>query len=241
MSTRSVIARPWGKGFRGRYHHWDGYPSGLGAELYALAQPDGPFGGDTQKMLKVLIDEHPGGWSTINGADWSKKPGFEEPNSDRIAGPCQFVKSYKDSTICGLPSSRHLCQDPKNQHVKRHLDKYPCGTSYAEHLGHTHVSLRMEPEASAPQCYCHGERSEKGWLCTDKSASGSGCEYAYVIKGRKMTVLSSYTDIGSEDGTKSQKMIGFFGMGDKSAEWRPIGWVDFDEPEPDWNKMQGWE
>lgn len=31
MSTRSAIARPAGDGWEGRYHHFDGYPSGVGA------------------------------------------------------------------------------------------------------------------------------------------------------------------------------------------------------------------
>jgi hypothetical protein len=79
MGTRGVIARQTGEcSFAGRYHHWDSYPDGLGATLFALAQKDGPFGGDLPKMLHVLLDEHPAGWSTINGADWTQPPGYEE-------------------------------------------------------------------------------------------------------------------------------------------------------------------
>ena len=65
MSTRSVIARKDGLTFKGVYHHWDGYPSGLGATLFGLR--NGQYKGDTQAMLKALIDEHPAGWSTLNG------------------------------------------------------------------------------------------------------------------------------------------------------------------------------
>jgi hypothetical protein len=64
MSTRGVIARKTGSGFRGVYHHWDSYPSGLGKMLFELRNKK--FKGDTQKMLKFLIDEHPNGWSTIS-------------------------------------------------------------------------------------------------------------------------------------------------------------------------------
>lgn len=35
MGTRSVIAKPHGDGFMGKYCHWDGYPSGVGAALWA--------------------------------------------------------------------------------------------------------------------------------------------------------------------------------------------------------------
>ena len=30
MSTRSIIAKKTDEGFTGTYHHWDGYPSGVG-------------------------------------------------------------------------------------------------------------------------------------------------------------------------------------------------------------------
>ncbi len=71
MSTRSAIARVNGDGFKGVYHHWDGYPTGLGATLYQEAQKR-PLGA----LLTLLIDEHPAGWSTINGADLSKPAGY---------------------------------------------------------------------------------------------------------------------------------------------------------------------
>lgn len=74
MSTRAVIARPSATGFVGRYHHWDGYPSGLGAALFGLWR--NRYGRDSAAMLRELVDEHPAGWSTIVGADWSHAPGW---------------------------------------------------------------------------------------------------------------------------------------------------------------------
>lgn len=79
MGTRGVIARPADRSeaaFNGRYHHWDSYPDGLGATLFELW--NGHFHRDTEAMLKTLVDEHPAGWSTINGADFTQAPGFEE-------------------------------------------------------------------------------------------------------------------------------------------------------------------
>ena len=72
MSTRACIAFGIGDGddWRGRYHHFDGYPSGLGQSLYALAQE-----WDPATMKRVLLNEHTG-WSTINDADWSLPPGY---------------------------------------------------------------------------------------------------------------------------------------------------------------------
>lgn len=34
MSTRSIVARPDGEGWVGRYCHWDGYPTCRGAQLW---------------------------------------------------------------------------------------------------------------------------------------------------------------------------------------------------------------
>lgn len=74
MGTRSVIARAMGDGFRGRYHHWDGYPTGLGKQLWELYH--GHFGRNLAQMLKVLIDDHPAGWSTIVHKDFGLSPGY---------------------------------------------------------------------------------------------------------------------------------------------------------------------
>jgi len=73
MSTRGVIARRNGDGFVGRYHHWDSYPSGLGKTLFEWARLM-----PLDQMLKLLLDEHPAGWSTIVGTDPKLDPGFIE-------------------------------------------------------------------------------------------------------------------------------------------------------------------
>ena len=70
MSTRAVIARPKGDEWEGRYHHSDGYPTGLGATLWALVKESG-----VEWAQRTLLDEHTG-WSTINGADWAQSPGY---------------------------------------------------------------------------------------------------------------------------------------------------------------------
>jgi hypothetical protein len=77
MSTRGAIVR-FTNGeiteFAGRYHHWDAYPRSLGATLWGLYH--GHFQKDLKAMLKVLLDEHPAGWSTINCKDFSLEPGY---------------------------------------------------------------------------------------------------------------------------------------------------------------------
>ncbi|MCP3063734.1 hypothetical protein LXT21_33665 [Myxococcus sp. K38C18041901] len=60
--------RPW----RGVYHHWDGYPTGLGQYLLAAVER---AGGDIQAVVGRLIDESPWGWSTcLGGKDGERNP-----------------------------------------------------------------------------------------------------------------------------------------------------------------------
>lgn len=65
MSTRGAIARltPDSGGWSGRYHHSDSHPEGLGRELVRLYRDT--FDGDHHLMARMLIDEHPAGWSTL--------------------------------------------------------------------------------------------------------------------------------------------------------------------------------
>jgi hypothetical protein len=89
MATRSIIARATGNGkWEGRYHHWDGYPAGVGAQLFQAY--NGHFNRDVRAMLQLLIDDHPAGWSNINGTDFSKEPGF---GSD--GGPCCYCHGQR--------------------------------------------------------------------------------------------------------------------------------------------------
>ena len=86
MSTRGCIARLQGRApleFKGVYHHWDSYPSGLGRALFRLRKRE--FEGDTEAMLRALIDEHPAGWSTVVGATVRKTPGPQSDNTDGAA------------------------------------------------------------------------------------------------------------------------------------------------------------
>jgi hypothetical protein len=80
MSTRGAIGRLASEQplrFSSVYHHWDSYPSGLGKTLWDLYH--GHFKRDLEAMLRVLIDEHPAGWSSLNSADFTARPGFHDP------------------------------------------------------------------------------------------------------------------------------------------------------------------
>jgi len=88
VGTRGFIARQTPCGFSGRYHHNDSYPAGLGKALYRQCR--GHFKGDHQAMLRVLIDDHPGSWSTIVGGgspdiltDFNLEPGLIHDAGER--------------------------------------------------------------------------------------------------------------------------------------------------------------
>lgn len=78
MGTRGVIAKPLADGWEGRYHHWDSYPTALGATLWAAHH--GHFAQSVEAMIEYLIDNEPIGWSTINGYDLALGPCWVESN-----------------------------------------------------------------------------------------------------------------------------------------------------------------
>jgi len=61
LSTRSAIARPRGDGWEGVYCHSDGYPTGVGQDIWKLVHEK--FNGDGEAFLKEYLDKHPSGWS----------------------------------------------------------------------------------------------------------------------------------------------------------------------------------
>lgn len=79
MSTRGVIGiyeRADAVTWRGVYHHFDSYPRGLGATLWNAYHQ--VFKGDLIAMMKLLIEDHPAGWSNINRCDLTLPPIWDD-------------------------------------------------------------------------------------------------------------------------------------------------------------------
>ena len=98
MGTRSVVARPTDDGFKGRYIHWDGYPTGVGASLLAIVQRDG-----VDKALETLTDLNYG-WSNLDEehpAVFSEHGGKTDPGHGD--GRFRAVENYGTSytTVSG--------------------------------------------------------------------------------------------------------------------------------------------
>lgn len=174
MATRAAIVRLGADGsFAGRYHHWDGYPRGLGAALFDAYRR--PFQRDLGRMLKVLIDDHPAGWSNIVGANWRKKPGF-------LAEPT--------CAVCKKSNVAHLT--------------WPAGFGPGQGvactghdaLGHAFVSKADD----RPSCYCHGARHEQASTVTESTADGLDYVYGFdVVDGRPtMFILAPFGREGSD-------------------------------------------
>jgi hypothetical protein len=88
------------------YHHWDSYPEGLGATLYEAY--NGFFKKDLSKMLKYLMEDHTG-WSTIVGANFKLKPGYEDI-MNRQCGKCRKrEKTHEGADHAFEPARRPKC------------------------------------------------------------------------------------------------------------------------------------
>ncbi len=105
MSTPGTIARLSGLAplrFYGRYHHWQSTPSGLGRALWSLYH--GHFHRDLGALLRVLLDEHPAGWSSLVGADFDLLPateggadgGYQPPEAAQGFAPVCYCHGYGD-------------------------------------------------------------------------------------------------------------------------------------------------
>lgn len=220
MSTRSTIAREHGTGFKGVYHHWDGYPSGLGHTLFHLYR--GHFKKNLRAMLRFLIDDHPQGWSTIVNADFTLPAG---PRADRNLSLCE---------ICHRPLWTHYRQyyGPSSRYwVEAGRPPLPDSAPKAPNVfplfDHQARAYNV-PEG--PQSF---GKSEDGTI-DHTTAAGSGCEWAYVFneEARAMFIKSSEHPDGS-------KMIGMFGSGNPEATWQSVAIIELDNPtEPDWKGIE---
>jgi hypothetical protein len=219
MSTRGFIGRITNKPgkalkWKAVYNHWDSHVETLGKTLYNLR--NGHFKGDTGAMLKVLVDECKHGWNTINGCD------FNLPPAPRIDHNLEICKH------CNKPFWSHYKQyyGGKNKYwIKARKPKCPKSVNGGYLLTY-HIPEAIELPRH-PECYAKGNGR-----VTEKNASKVGCEYGYLFTsdGNTMVVVSSYCENGD-------KMVGYFGCGNPNAEWKIIGEVNLNFPEPDWKKI----
>ena len=102
MSTNSYIlffdSKKSPTSFEGVYHHWDGYPSGVGKKLHELYNTF--FNKNVQAMKQTLVDENPAGWSNII-ENWN----------DPKNGPVSYTMKGEPSNIIRFNSLKNLSAD----------------------------------------------------------------------------------------------------------------------------------
>lgn len=81
MGTRSTIRLPGAE--KGRYVHWDGYPSGVGRAIWTIVHRDG-----LATARKTLVEDHPGGWSSLDASQVVNTP--KEIAAAKAKGPGYF-------------------------------------------------------------------------------------------------------------------------------------------------------
>ena len=88
MSTRSVIATGTADNWKGRYVHWDGYPTAVGRAVQEIMRRDG-----YAKATKVLLNDHYG-WSSVDGQIGGEVP--ESLQDERFVQVSGYGVAYRE-------------------------------------------------------------------------------------------------------------------------------------------------
>jgi len=104
VSTRSIIAKQDGDIWKGRYAHWDGYPTHQGKSIWAIVQRDG-----YEKAVKTFVDDH-FYWSVVKPLQepgeptesrWEIVEGYGEAGNEEQASPDEWhTPADLDDTWC---------------------------------------------------------------------------------------------------------------------------------------------
>lgn len=129
MGTRSVIAATPADAARGRYVHWDGYPTGVGQALLNIVRRDG-----LDKAREVLTREH-FGWSSVTGE------GSDLAATTTDDGRFVIVPGY------GLAYSHDEHKDAWAQSVHSEEWGYILGDDGLHIVGHAHIPWTDSAEA----------------------------------------------------------------------------------------------
>lgn len=113
MATRSIIAFAMDSAhpdkWVGRYHHSDGYPSGLGRYLFGAFKNH--FQGDIRAAYKLLFEDHPAGFSCLLGCNLSLPAGYVNDRESLYEkgpdGRADWFKPIPHGAICYCHGDRH--------------------------------------------------------------------------------------------------------------------------------------
>jgi hypothetical protein len=213
MSTRSIIARPEGDGFAGRYCHWDGYPTCRGAQIWeAMKELDG----DVEKLIGYAIrEDDPGYWSSfqtpLKAAEMRDLPPTEECHLCDGTGIRPDWARFGDAPGCNA-----------------------CGGSVGRG-GQAKVGTGVVKNRAIMEGYI--EETDGSWV--ESWGDDCGTEWAYVIAPHALYVFERrFGAVGDDHGHGT----GMFGMGASDTEvgghWAPRAEIRWDAEEPDWEAIE---
>lgn len=125
MGTSSVIATPAGSlGWKGRYVHWDGYPTGVGESLRRIINRDGVL----EAVRRLTQDRY--GWSNIDPEEAGPVPDYMQDG--RFATEVGYGTAY--TTAAG--------QSTEDEWVTRDGDDWGTEWAYVVQEGAIEVLFR---------------------------------------------------------------------------------------------------
>ena len=130
MGTRSIVSVPDGDGWKGRYVHWDGYPTGVGQSLIEIVMRDG-----IEVARRTIVDEHVY-WSSIDASEGMANPDLHTgqivpTGEQRELRPNVVVVGYGNADL----NSEAAGEDPDKPYWMLNPSNFDCGAEWHYILG----------------------------------------------------------------------------------------------------------
>lgn len=151
MSTRGCIAYKTKSGWTGVYHHWDSYPTWLGAKIFDVIKSKFRLNSNLKSTLKNFIaqyiNEHPAGWSSFPTVCYCHDRGekasamISHANSDPLFIEWVYVINPEKQTIEILAHTPCKIHNRKNGEINNQINRIEgCCWDYG-HCAYKHIRL----------------------------------------------------------------------------------------------------
>lgn len=208
MSTRSVIARPEGDGFIGRYAHWDGYPTCRGAQLWQSFKELG----SAEALRKYAIREgEKGYWS-------SYQPPSEAARQEAL--PEKVTCKFCDGTGTRPTDD---CWDADSEWAKQCGGCNACGGTGMERNRERHDGWTPEEHDNMVSSLGDDMGTEWAYVIADMVLS--------VFERR-------FGDPDNDDGHGTGMFGYGASDTEDGGYWKLVCVAPWDGPEPDWEAVQ---
>lgn len=203
MSTNAAILRQTQAGEFGVYCHSDGQPISLGKFLWHSYR--GHFNHDLEAMLRFVIDEHPAGWSVLQGTDLNLPAGWAEA-PDRPAG-VPLAEWFKSPTYRRWADSpRCYCHGGRTENANiLNLRENTTPWAYVFDIDENSLSIYYSWGSNEnPVAILDLEGDEPDWAVIECGQNLERCHhYAWVhfpeVKKTKAGNLNTHTYLGTRE------------------------------------------